>query len=170
MEIFSVILMLLLIPLLCLLAPVFLVGLLGVMIAFALKRGQRIYVEVPRQPAGKRKNDDPFFQPGVMLDNMPNFQQGIMSALARFGFELTDQLGRTRGSSEADPDLQRAAGLLQYPGNVWIWNPSVSLAPRASSESQYRDAREKLLTYNRRLAAGNALPNRCNGHWCSLSL
>lgn len=64
MEIFSVILMLLLIPLLCLLAPVFLVGLLGVMIAFALKRGQRIYVEVPRQPAGKRKNDDPFFQPG----------------------------------------------------------------------------------------------------------
>ena len=100
--------------------------------------------------------NDPFFQPGVMLDNMPNFQQGIMSALARFGFELTDQLGRTRGSSEADPDLQRAAGLLQYPGNVWIWNPSVSLAPRASSESQYRDAREKLLAYNRRLAAGNA--------------
>ena len=76
--------------------------------------------------------NDPFFQPGVLLDNMPNFQQGIMSALARFGFELTDQLGRTRGSSEADPDLQRAAGLLQYPGNVWIWNPSVSLAPRAS--------------------------------------
>ncbi|MEQ8266238.1 MAG: DUF2333 family protein [Parvibaculum sp.] len=100
--------------------------------------------------------NDPFFMPGVMLDNMPNFQQGIMSALARFGFELTDQLGRTRGSSEADPDLQRAAGLLQYPGNVWVWNPSVSLAPRASSESQYRDAREKLLSYNARLAAGKA--------------
>ena len=100
--------------------------------------------------------NDPFFQPGTLLDNMPNFQQGIMSALARFGFELTDQLGRTRGSSEADPDLQRAAGLLQYPGNVWIWNPSVSLAPRASSESQYRDARAKLLAYNRRLAAGTA--------------
>ncbi len=100
--------------------------------------------------------NDPFFQPGVMLDNMPNFQQGIMSALARFGFELTDQLGRTRGSSDADPDLQRAAGLLQYPGNVWIWNPSVSLAPRASSESQYRDARERLLAYNARLAKGKA--------------
>lgn len=100
--------------------------------------------------------NDPFFQPGVLLDNMPNFQQGIMSALARFGFELTDQLGRTRGSSEADPDLQRAAGLLQYPGNVWIWNPSVSLAPRASSESQYRDARKRLLAYNARLAKGEA--------------
>lgn len=100
--------------------------------------------------------NDPFFQPGVLLDNMPNFQQGLMSALARFGFELTDQLGRTRGSSEADPDLQRAAGLLQYPGNVWIWNPSVSLAPRASSESQYRDARKRLLAYNARLAKGDA--------------
>src|SRR5690606_12891676 len=100
--------------------------------------------------------NDPFFMPGALLDNMPNFQQGMMSALARFGFELTDQLGRTRGSSEADPDLQRAAGLLQYPGNVWIWNPSVSLAPRASSESQYRDARTRLLAYNARLAAGNA--------------
>ncbi|MDO8837499.1 MAG: DUF2333 family protein [Parvibaculum sp.] len=100
--------------------------------------------------------NDPFFMPGTLLDNMPNYQQGIMSALARFGFELTDQLGRSRGSSEADPDLQRAAGLLQYPGNVWIWNPTVSLVPRASSESQYRDARARLLSYNNRLARGTA--------------
>jgi hypothetical protein len=100
--------------------------------------------------------NDPFFQPGVMLDNMPNFQTGIMSALARFSFEMTDQVGRSRGSSEADPDLQKAAGLLQYPGDVWLWNPSVSLAPRASSESQYRSARKALLRYNDRLAAGNA--------------
>jgi hypothetical protein len=100
--------------------------------------------------------NDPFFQPGVMLDNMPSFQTGIMSALARFSFEMTDQVGRTRGSSEADPDLQKAAGLLQYPGNVWLWNPSVSLAPRASSESQYRSARKALLSYNNRLATGNA--------------
>ncbi|MDO8422020.1 MAG: DUF2333 family protein [Parvibaculum sp.] len=100
--------------------------------------------------------NDPFFQPGVMLDNMPNFQLGVMSALARFSFEMTDQVGRTRGSSEADPDLQKAAGLLQYPGDVWLWNPTVSLAPRASSESQYRSARKALISYNKRLAAGNA--------------
>lgn len=100
--------------------------------------------------------NDPFFQPGVMLDNMPNFQTGVMSALARFSFEMTDQVGRSRGSSEADPDLQKAAGLLQYPGDVWLWNPSVSLAPRASSESQYRAARKALLRYNARLANGNA--------------
>jgi hypothetical protein len=100
--------------------------------------------------------NDPFFQPGVMLDNMPNYQMGIMSALARFSFEMTDQVGRSRGSSEADPDLQKAAGLLQYPGDVWLWNPTVSLAPRASSESQYRAARKALLRYNTRLESGNA--------------
>ncbi|MDO9215748.1 MAG: DUF2333 family protein, partial [Lacisediminimonas sp.] len=50
----------------------------------------------------------------------------------------------------------KAAGLLQYPGDVWLWNPSVSLAPRASSESQYRSARQALLAYNNRLAVGNA--------------
>jgi hypothetical protein len=62
MEIFSIILTLLLIPFLCLLLPVLMLGLLGIAIAFALKRGQRIYVEVPRQPVGKRKNDDYFFR------------------------------------------------------------------------------------------------------------
>ena len=104
--------------------------------------------------------NDPFFQPGSLLDNMPNFQTGIVSALARVAFEMTDQLGRTRGSSEADPDLQSAAGLLQYPGDVWLWNPSVSLAPRASSESQYRQARKALLRYNERLAKGDAVFER----------
>ena len=50
--------------------------------------------------------NNPFFMPSSLLDNMPNFQKGILAAMARFSFELTDQLGRTRGSSEADSDLQ----------------------------------------------------------------
>lgn len=100
--------------------------------------------------------NDPFFMPASILDNMPNFQKGVVAALARFAFELTDQLGRTRGSSEADPDLQSAAGLLQYPGDVWFWDPTVSLAPTATSEAQYRRAMRALRTYNSRLAAGDA--------------
>ena len=55
--------------------------------------------------------NDPFFMPGALLDNMPAFQQGIVQALARFTFELTDQIGRVRGSSRTDADLQEAAGL-----------------------------------------------------------
>ncbi|MEQ9146260.1 MAG: DUF2333 family protein [Parvibaculaceae bacterium] len=101
--------------------------------------------------------NDPWFVPSAFLDNMPNYQQGIISALARFSFELTDQLGRTRGSSQTDTDLQSASGLLQYAGDVWVWDPSVSLMPRASSEAQYREARKALLNYNTRLAAGDAV-------------
>lgn len=101
-------------------------------------------------------SNDPFFMPSTILDNMPNFQKGVVAALARFSFELTDQLGRTRGSSEADADLQNAAGLLQYPGDVWVWDPTTSLAPTATSEAQYRRALRSLRDYNSRLAAGDA--------------
>jgi hypothetical protein len=108
---------------------------------------------------GWRAND-PIFKPTVILDNMPNFQQGIIAALARFSFELTDQLGRTRGSSQADPDLQEASGLLQYAGDKWIWDPSVSLLPTATSEQQYRKAAKALRNYNNRLTAGTAVFER----------
>lgn len=101
--------------------------------------------------------NDPFFMPSAALDNMPNYQQGIISALARFGFELTDQIGRTRGSSQTDPDLQEAAGLLQYSGTKWAWDPTVSLLPTAASEEQYEKARSSLISYNKRLAEGKAV-------------
>jgi hypothetical protein len=101
--------------------------------------------------------NDPFFMPGSMLDNMPNFQQGVVAALSRFAIELTDQIARTRGSSQVDPDLNTASGLLRYPGTVWIFDLSTSLAPTASSESQYRRAMSALRDYNQRLAAGNAV-------------
>ncbi|MAN63916.1 MAG: hypothetical protein CMI60_18430 [Parvibaculum sp.] len=116
---------------------------------------------IQREVSDKRwTSNDPWFVPSAFLDNMPNYQQGVISALARFSFELTDQLGRTRGSSQADPDLQSASGLLQYAGDVWVWDPSVSLMPRASSEAQYREARSALLKYNVRLAAGEAVFER----------
>jgi hypothetical protein len=101
--------------------------------------------------------NDPFFMPGSMLDNMPNFQQGIIAALSRFSIELTDQIARSRGSSQVDPELNTASGLLRYPGTVWIFDLSTSLAPTASSESQYRRAMGALRDYNQRLAAGNAV-------------
>ncbi len=104
--------------------------------------------------------NDPWFMPGAALDNMPNFQQGIIAALARFAFELTDQIGRTRGSSQTDKDLQEAAGLLQYSGTKWVFDFSTSIAPTATSEAQYRKARRALLSYNKRLSEGKAVFER----------
>ena len=104
--------------------------------------------------------NDPWFLPPAALDNMPNYQQGIIGALARFAFELTDQIGRTRGSSQTDADLQEAAGQLQYSGKIWVFDLSTSLAPTTTSEARYRKARASLVRYNERLAAGAAVFER----------
>jgi hypothetical protein len=100
--------------------------------------------------------NDPFFMPGSLLDNMPNYQQGIIAALSRFTIELADQIARTRGSSQIDRDLDTASGLLKYPGTVWIFDFAVSFAPTASSESQYRRALRALRDYDQRLSEGRA--------------
>lgn len=100
---------------------------------------------------------DPFFLPGAALDNMPNFQAGVVSALSRFAIEMSDQIGRIRGSSQVDEDLDQAAGLLKYKPDVWVYDMSESWLPQRSSAEQYRHAMEALSRYNRRLAEGNAV-------------
>jgi len=102
----------------------------------------------------------PFFTPAGILDNMPNYQRGIMAALGRFSTELMDQLGRTRGSSQTDRDLEQARGFLNEQPNVWIWQPSVSILPSATSAQKYRAGRDRLQAYNKRLAAGQAVFER----------
>lgn len=102
----------------------------------------------------------PFIFPAAALDNMPNFQMGLIYALSRFGIEMTDVLGRTRGSSQVDPDLDKASGLLKYDGTIWVWEPSTSLMPTASAERQYVAAEKALVRYNTRLAEGKAVYDR----------
>ncbi|UUX48122.1 DUF2333 family protein [Nisaea acidiphila] len=104
--------------------------------------------------------NNPFFLPGSMLDNMPNFQQGVIYAISRFAIEMSDQLGRTRGSSEVDGDLEKAAGLLKYPGTIWHFDFSTTWAPTPPADRQYAAARRSMIAYNERLAAGDAVFER----------
>ena len=105
-------------------------------------------------------SNKPFLFPSSALDNMPNFQMGAIYAVSRFAIEMTDVLGRTRGSGQVDKDLDRASGLLKYDGTIWMWEPSTSLMPTASAEKQYRAGMKGLLRYNARLAAGEAIYDR----------
>lgn len=102
----------------------------------------------------------PFPLPSSSLDNMPNFQVGLIYALSRFSIEMTDVLGRTRGSSQVDPDLDKASGLLKFDGTIWMWEPSTSLLPTTSAENQYRIAMKGLMRYNKRLANDSAVFER----------
>ena len=101
--------------------------------------------------------NDPWIYPTAFLDNMPNFQQGIMRAVSRFAIELLDRLGRTQGSAATDADLERAVGLLQFPGDVWFLDFEKAWLPVLPSESQYRAGLRALRTYNARLAEGGAI-------------
>ncbi|PWR01099.1 DUF2333 domain-containing protein [Meridianimarinicoccus roseus] len=104
--------------------------------------------------------NDPFFAPSAVLDNMPNFQMGVVKAVGRFTFEMLDQVSRTRGSSRADPDLERASGFLQFPPDIWVIDPSRSWMPTVPSEHQYRAGVAALNSYNARLASGQAVFER----------
>lgn len=101
--------------------------------------------------------NSPFFSPGYLLDNMASFQEGVIYGLGRFTTEMVDHIGRNRGSSQVDPDLDRANGLLRFPGDIWVFELEKSFAPMVTSEEQYRAAREALLSYNRRFAEGRAI-------------
>ena len=116
-------------------------------VALAAALIQREVVDTP-WPA-----NDPFFMPGYLLDNMPNFQRGIQQALARFATEMADQIGRTRGSSSADKDLTDARSFLNYEPDKWYISSALL---SANSESQYKQAMVRLRSYNQRLAEGQA--------------
>jgi hypothetical protein len=97
----------------------------------------------------------PFWHPSAPLDNTPNYQLGIMYAVSRFALELGDHLGRVRGSSAIDANVDRASSLLRYDGTVWYWGQG-NIWPDAKAETQYKRGVEALMLYNRDVAAGTA--------------
>ncbi|MEM6679940.1 MAG: DUF2333 family protein [Pseudomonadota bacterium] len=101
--------------------------------------------------------NEPGFMPGAWLPNMRYYQQGLVYGLSRFAFELADTLGRSRGATAVDPDLDRAAGLLRFPGDVWVFDFEKTWTPVVTSEEQYLSAARALATYNTRIASGQAV-------------
>jgi len=88
-----------------------------------------------------------WFYPIAHSANMTSYQKGIQYAVGQWATQMTDFLGRERGSGEADPNLVAAKGLLNY-------DPTAFMLP--SAVSQYRDGIKNLDDYNRRLAHGQA--------------
>lgn len=101
----------------------------------------------------------PFWHPAAALSYMPNFQTGMMYAISRFAVELGDQLGRTRGSSAIDPDLDKAAGLLKTEPTRWFLSGG-SILMSKPSDHLYLEGAKALRSYNERLAGGNAVYDR----------
>jgi hypothetical protein len=89
------------------------------------------------------------------LDNKASFQRGVNQAIRRTTAELVDTLGRVRGTSGINNDLQNARGNLQFDEYSWYFglNP---FGPKTPTPAYYRSAIGSLRKFNTDLAACNA--------------
>ncbi|NJR20389.1 MAG: DUF2333 family protein [Hyphomonadaceae bacterium] len=97
------------------------------------------------------------FQPAAMLrygGNMVNFQSGLIKALSTLTLEIDSQVGRTRGTSAADPDLGKARQGLSRQPDTWFVD---SFWLTSSADQEYRKAEEALRAYNVRVGNGTAV-------------
>jgi hypothetical protein len=92
----------------------------------------------------------PFF------DNKASFQRGVNQAVRRTTIELVDTLGRVRGTSQIDADLQSARGALQFDENTWYFSFS-PFGPKTPTPSFYRSAIKDLRKFNTRLEKCDAV-------------
>lgn len=81
----------------------------------------------------------PFF------DNKAAFQLGINQVLRRTTTELVDTLGRVRGTSQIDQNLQDARTAMAWSETAWYVGMR---GPTRPSPSVFREGREKLLAFN----------------------
>ena len=88
------------------------------------------------------------------FDNKAAFQRGVHQAASRTAIELADSLGRTRGTSEIDKDLQIAKGNIQFDQFTWYFNvfDTQPFGPTTRTPTYYRNAQKSLQRYNERLA------------------
>lgn len=97
--------------------------------------------------------DTPFF------DNKASFQLGVIGAVRRTAVELTDTLGRVRGTSAANPDLEAARGALQRNEMTWRVNPFDDRLPFWDTPAavSYENARRLYGEFNKSLSTCDAL-------------
>jgi hypothetical protein len=92
------------------------------------------------KPGGYLSND--VMPPGVWLDNMPNFEFGVLVQCRDLARVLRNDFSRSQSQSTEDGDLASAEPALNTDNESWIFPPS---------ETRYRDAAAALESYKARL-------------------
>lgn len=99
-------------------------------------------VEVMLDKRGGYLSNDKF-PPGLLMDNMPNWEFGVVTASRDLSRALRNDFSRSQSQSTEDKDLQEAEPLMSSPNDRWLF---------PSSEGQYRAAMEYVDKYATRLA------------------
>lgn len=113
-------------------------------------------VWVPSNPLSKAGflfiwdwKDTPFF------DNKAAFQLGINQVMRRTSIELVDRLGRVRGTSSINTNLQEAREAINYREDAWFFTFSPPFL-QPSTQARLRDGRESLIKFNDELKSCSA--------------
>ncbi len=90
------------------------------------------------------------------LDNKASFQRGINQAVRRTSIELVDTLGRVRGTSGINNNLQEARGNMQFSEYSWYFGLD-PFGPKTPTPSYYRAAIRSFQAFNGELVACKAV-------------
>lgn len=87
----------------------------------------------------------PLLFPAYVLDNMPNFQTGIIQGVKIISSSIAKF---TINNEEQNKSLSKAYEYLNYPPNIWLLSKKSAFRIAPSSNNQYRKARRELMKYN----------------------
>ncbi len=93
------------------------------------------------KPGGYLSND--VMPPGVLMDNMPNWEFGVLVQVRDLAKTLRNDLARSQTTSTEDPDLSVAEPQFNFDSESWIL---------PSTEGEYRKGARALEHYLQRLA------------------
>ncbi|MFA9461033.1 DUF2333 family protein [Thiohalorhabdus methylotrophus] len=96
------------------------------------------------KPGGYLHND--ILPPGMLMDNMPSFERGVVIQIRDFAEALRDDMTRSQTQSREDPDLAMADPQFSFDFNKW------GVLFITSTEHEYRKGQEALRAYLDRLA------------------
>jgi hypothetical protein len=82
------------------------------------------------------------FPPGLFMDNVPNWEFGVLTATRDLAREMRNRFSRSQSQSEEDVDLKEADPLFSSPNDRWLL---------PSSEGQYQKAIDHVGGYLERL-------------------
>ncbi|MGA1675610.1 MAG: DUF2333 family protein [Pseudomonadales bacterium] len=101
----------------------------------------RIASDLLDKPGGYLSND--VMPPGLWLDNMPNWEFGVLTQLRDVSRSFRIDFSRSQSQSSEDPDLSIAEGKFFFDNSSWAFPPS---------EQEYRDGIQLFEHYRERLA------------------
>ncbi|MDH5649122.1 MAG: DUF2333 family protein [Gammaproteobacteria bacterium] len=98
----------------------------GYMTSMTLARVARVLLE---KPGGYLSND--VMLPGVMMDNVPNWEYGVLVQVRDLARSLRNDMSRSQSQSVENKQLSEAEPLFNFDNSSWLFPPS---------EQQYRKA------------------------------